>query len=109
VNSVIIIVGSALAAIGFSAMLAIALSHTAARADEELDRQLAERRASASITVLRQSYEGFARAQSTISRDPSITSPSSRRSVGTQRLPVSSCTSRRPRVWLNIPGSGASP
>jgi hypothetical protein len=106
---VTIIIASALGAMSFSGAIAIALGRAAALADENSERMLAERRANPSITGYRQSYAGFARAQSTIARESSITVPSSSTSVGTQRLPVSSCTSRRPRVWLKTPGNGASP
>jgi hypothetical protein len=109
VVSVTIIVASALGAIGFSAILAVALSRVAALADRDSNRMLAEHRANPSIMGYRQSYAGFARAQSTIARESSITESSSSTSVGTQRLPVSSWTSRRPRVWLKMPGSGANP
>jgi len=104
----VIIIASGFAAMGLSATLAIALGRAAARADRDMDDQLAERRSRA-LTLLRQNYAGLSPAQSTIARDPSITVPSSNSSVGTQRLPVSSCTSRRPRVRLKTPGSGASP
>jgi hypothetical protein len=107
--SVTVIVASVLGVMGFGAVLVLALGRVAALADEDSERILAERRASPSIAAYRQSYAGFAWAQSTIAREPSIADPSSRTSVGTQRLPVSSCTSRRPRVWLNTPGSSASP
>ena len=95
--------------VGFSATLMVALGRTAARADEELDLLLAERVPRSWMAEDCQSYAGFDPAQSTIEREPSITVSSSSTSVGTQRLPVSSCTSLRPRVWLNIPGSGANP
>ncbi len=104
-----IIVASALGAMGVSAMLALALGRAAALADEQSERILVESRASPSTGGYRQSYAGFARAQSTIARESSITEPSSSTSVGTQRLPVSSFTSRRPRVWLKTPGRGAKP
>lgn len=95
---VTIIIASALGALGVSGTLAVALGRVAALADEDADRMLAERRADPSLTGYSQSYAGFARAHSTIARESSITEPSSSTSVGTQRLPVSSFTSRRPRV-----------
>jgi hypothetical protein len=91
-----IIVASALGAMGFSAVLAIALGRAAALADKRSERFLAERHANPTIIGYRQSYAGFARAQSTIARESSMTEPPSRTSAGTHRLPVSSCTSRRP-------------
>ena len=104
--SIIVISG---AAVFFMAgTLAVAMSRAAAQADEELDELLA-RRMGAAPGPSNESYAGFDFAQATISCEPSITVPSSSTSVGTQRLPVSSCTSRRPRVWLNTPGSGAKP
>lgn len=107
--SVTIIIASALGAIAFSAIFALALGRVAANADADLERLVAEQRAVPARGGLSQSYEGFAWAHSTIAPEPSITVPSSRTRVGTQRLPVSSWTSRRPRVWLNTPGSRPSP
>jgi hypothetical protein len=107
--STIIIIVSGFVAMAFGATFVIALGRVAGRADDELDSLLAEERDVAGIILLRESYAGLARAQSTIACESSITVPSSRSSVGTQRLPVSSRTSRRPRVWLNTPGNGASP
>jgi hypothetical protein len=106
---VTIIVSSVLGAMGFSAALAIALGRVAARADQSSERMLAESRAAAESAAFRRAYVYWARAQSTIAREPSIGEPSSRVRVGTQRLPVSSCTSRRPAVRLNRPGRGTRP
>lgn len=106
---VIIIVALAAGATAFSALLAVALGRVAGQADREMERDLARRRGRERFLVPVDSYAGLAAAHLTISCEPSITVPSSRTSVGTQRLPVSSCTSRRPRVRLNTPGSGAKP
>jgi hypothetical protein len=106
--SLVLILAVTLAGVGFAAALVIALGRAAAQGDEEMTRRLVEGRTDA-IGPRRQSYAGFARAQPTIFFEPSITVPSSSTSAGTQRLPVSSCTSLRPRVLLKTPGNGASP
>jgi hypothetical protein len=106
---VTIIIASALGAMAFGALLAVALGRVAALADEDADRMLAEHNADPPIKAPAQPYTGFARAQSTIARESSITEPSSRTRVGTHRLPVSAWTSRRPGVWLKIPGSSPKP
>ncbi len=94
----IIIVALAVGAVGFSAMLAIALGRAAGAADRNMEAMLATRRSKPPLTVIRRSYAGLDPAQATIARESSMTVPSSRTSVGTQRFPVSSWTSRRPRV-----------
>ena len=105
----VIIIVSVLTATAFITTLAIALGRAAAHADDELDSMLERDLPTGLISARRQSYTGLAWDQATISREPSITLSSSSTSVGTQRFPVSSCTSRRPWVWLNRPGSGANP
>jgi hypothetical protein len=96
VITIIVICGVAVLASG--AIMVLAMGRVAGRADEELDELLAIRLGATSARELHESYAGLAFAQPVISRDPSTTVPSSRTSVGTQRLPVSSWTSRRPRV-----------
>lgn len=106
---VAIIIASALGTMAFGALLAVALGRVAALADENADRLLAEHDSDASIAAAAQRYTGFARAQSMIARESSITEPSSRTRVGTHRLPVNAWTSRRPGVWLKTPGSNPRP
>jgi hypothetical protein len=104
-----IILAAVVAAVTGSAILAISLGRAAGDADREIEAQLAERLAAMSTAAEAESYAGLAAAQSTIAREPSITLPSSSTSVGTQRFPVSSWTSRRPRLGLNAPGSRPHP
>jgi hypothetical protein len=106
---VTIIVACVLGVLGFSATLAIALGRVAASADESSERMLAESREAAESAAFRRDYAGWARGQSMIARKSSITVRPSRNRVGAQRLPVGSCTSRRPGVRLNRPGRGARP
>jgi hypothetical protein len=104
-----IIVASVLGAMGFSAVLAIALGRAASLADRSSEQVLADRHANPTVRGYRQSYAGFSRAEPTITRGWSSVAPSSRTSVGGQRLPIDSRTARRQRVWLQTPSSGARP
>jgi hypothetical protein len=79
---------------GVALSTGIAIGRIRAAADADLDRLLDERRRGPSITVLRQSYIGLARAQSVLAREHSITASLPRRSTD-RRLPASSCSSRR--------------
>jgi hypothetical protein len=98
VMSMVIIIVLGIAVMGLGATFAVALGRVAHRADEELESALTEEFGTAAIMLLRDGYAGLALAQSTIARESSITVPSSSTRVGTQRLPVSAWTSRRPRV-----------
>jgi hypothetical protein len=105
--TVVLVAGSALVVV--VATFAVALGRVAAQADEDYEQLLVAARSGSDEGLLGDGYAGLAAAHSTISREPSITVPSSSRRVGTQRLPVSSATSRLPRVWFMNPGSGAKP
>lgn len=100
--SPIVILAAALGAVGLATVLAVALGRVSAHADRSSERLLAQRAHEASGTIRAArlpsavSYAGvagLAAAHETISREPSITLPSSSTSVGTMRLPVSRCTS----------------
>jgi hypothetical protein len=91
-------------AVVFCATFVVALARSAAHADDNSELLLADylRELSQAISVARTetssaiSYAGIAglaAAHETISREPSITLPSSSRSVGTMRLPVRRSTS----------------
>jgi hypothetical protein len=105
----IIVVASVGGALGFSAVLVLALGRVAGRADRDAAELWEARKATLSMTLFKDDYAGFARAQSTITRESSITVPSSSSNAGTHRFPVNFSTSERPLVLLKIPGSGAKP
>jgi hypothetical protein len=105
---VILIAIAAFLLIAFWAILALALARTAARADAEIDAQL-RRAAEGNLASARAGYARLAAAHLTIASDPSITVSSSSTSVGTHWFPVSSFTSRLPRVRFNMPGSTPRP
>jgi hypothetical protein len=83
-----LILSAVLGAVGCSGLLALAFGRAAAHADLASDLLLLDRS--------RLSYAGtagLAAAHEAISCEPSITVPSSSRSVGTVRLPVKRSTS----------------
>ena len=105
----IFIVALAVGALMFSAVVAIALARVAGGADREMERALADSSSATRVLETRQTYAGCDSAHAVIAFESSITVPSSNTRVGTRRVPVSSCTLRRPGIRLSIPGSGAGP
>jgi hypothetical protein len=69
VVQVTVVVVAALGAMGFSALLALALGRAAALADRSSEQALSARRSNPTIRGYRQSYAGFADAQLTIARE----------------------------------------
>lgn len=94
--------------LAFWATLALALARTAAHADDEIEQQL-RRAAAGESEVAAAGYARLAAAHLTIASEPSITVSSSSTSVGTHWFPVSSFTSRLPRVRFIHPGSNPNP
>ncbi len=103
-----IIVALALGAVAFSAVTAIALGRVAGRADRDMELLIEKRLAGEPITAS-QTYAGLDPVHTPISGEPSIAVASASRSLASERSPVSSWTSPRPRVRLTTPGSGAKP
>jgi len=105
---VTIIVALALGAVAFSAVTAIALGRVAGQADRDMELLIEKRRAGDPITAS-QTSAGLDPVHAPVSTVPSITVAAASTSGATERSPVSSWTSRRPRVRLTTPGSGAKP
>jgi hypothetical protein len=105
---VILIVIAVFLTIAFWAIIALALARTAQRADSELEQQLLRSTAGEE----RAAHAGYARlaaAHLTIACEPSMTVSSSSTSVGTHWFPVSSFTSRLPRVRFSTSGNTPRP